>query len=325
MRFNKKFNLVLIASLSALSLAACQKNSEEIVTGNGISISRNAFNDKLKKAAGEQLVRQMVLTEIAKKELGEDRFNEIVKQATQQVIQSKASMGGEDKFKDALQKSGIASEEAYKETMINYQATQETFKKNINISDDELKEAYDNYTPASEISHILVDDEDKAKDLIKQLDEGASFQDLAKSNSKDTASVTKGGSLGKVEKGKMVKEFEDAASQLNDGEYTKEPVKTNYGYHIIKMDKKGQKGSFDEEKDKLKEKLQTEKLKNPDVLTQITRDLLKKYEIKVKDSDLKNALKDFTEQKKKEEKKDDAAKTDKPKADKSTDKKEEKK
>lgn len=49
MRFNKKFNLVLIASLSALSLAACQKNSEEIVTGNGISISRNAFNDKLKK------------------------------------------------------------------------------------------------------------------------------------------------------------------------------------------------------------------------------------------------------------------------------------
>ena len=123
----------------------------------------------------------------------------------------------------------------------------------------------------------------------------------------------------------MVKEFEDAASQLNDGEYTKEPVKTNYGYHIIKMDKKGQKGSFDEEKDKLKEKLQTEKLKNPDVLTQITRDLLKKYEIKVKDSDLKNALKDFTEQKKKEEKKDDAAKTDKPKADKSTDKKEEKK
>ena len=73
----------------------------------------------------------------------------------------------------------------------------------------------------------------KLKDLIKKLNDGEDFATLAKENSDDTGSAANGGDLGYFNKGEMVKEFEDAAYNLKVNEYTKEPVKTTYGYHII--------------------------------------------------------------------------------------------
>ena len=83
--------------------------------------------------------------------------------------------------------------------------------------------------------HILVDDEAKAKDLIAQLGKGASFEKLATDNSKDGSS-TEGGDLGWFNPQQMVKPFSDAVKQLEVGKYTTAPVRSEFGWHVIKLE-----------------------------------------------------------------------------------------
>ena len=82
-------------------------------------------------------------------------------------------------------------------------------------------------------SHILVPTEDKAKWLYKELQKGRDFAKLAKDYS-ECPSKTNGGDLGFFGKGQMVKEFEDVAFKMNEGDFSR-PVKTQFGYHIIKL------------------------------------------------------------------------------------------
>jgi len=119
------------------------------------------------------------------------------------------------------------------------------FRKNVvdTVTDDEVKARYDEeikkMPPQDEVHarHILVKTEDEAKDIIKQLDAGKDFAELAKAKSSDP-NKSEGGDLGYFTRGRMVKEFEDAAFALNKGEYTKTPVKTQFGYHVIKVEDK---------------------------------------------------------------------------------------
>ncbi len=106
------------------------------------------------------------------------------------------------------------------------------------VSEDEVKAAYDaqyaNYKGDPEISaaHILVEKEEDAKEIIKQLEGGADFAELAKEKSTGPSGPN-GGDLGYFGKGQMVPEFEGAVFGLKKGEFTKEPVKTQFGYHVI--------------------------------------------------------------------------------------------
>jgi peptidyl-prolyl cis-trans isomerase C len=107
-------------------------------------------------------------------------------------------------------------------------------------TEEELKAEYDSRVaelPKVEFHarHILVDDEAKAKDLIAQIDKGASFEKLATENSKD-GSATEGGDLGWFMATQMVKPFADALQQLEIGKYTATPVKSDFGWHIIKLE-----------------------------------------------------------------------------------------
>lgn len=90
-------------------------------------------------------------------------------------------------------------------------------------------------TKEYEVQHILVDNEAEAKDIIAQLGKKAKFEDLAKKKSKDS-SAANGGKLGWVAPGNLVKEFSDAMVQLKKGEYTKTPVHTKFGWHVIRVD-----------------------------------------------------------------------------------------
>lgn len=107
-------------------------------------------------------------------------------------------------------------------------------------TEEELKAEYDARVaemPKAEYHarHILVDDEAKAKDLIAQIDKGASFEKLAKENSSD-GSAAEGGDLGWFSPGQMVKPFSDAVQQLEVGKYTATPVKSEFGWHVIKLE-----------------------------------------------------------------------------------------
>lgn len=117
------------------------------------------------------------------------------------------------------------------------------FKKHVVdvTTDEEVKARYEKEIAAlpkeQEIHarHILVKTEDEAKDVIKQLDGGKDFAELAKEKSTDS-SGSDGGDLGFFSKGRMVPEFEEAAFALKPGTYTKTPVKSQFGFHVIKVE-----------------------------------------------------------------------------------------
>ena len=104
--------------------------------------------------------------------------------------------------------------------------------------------------------HILVDSEDKAKAIIAQLNKGADFAALAKENSKDPAAQN-GGDLGFFKKADMVPEFADAAFALKPGQFTQTPVKTQFGWHVIKVDevRTAAAPSFDQVRDEIRQQI----------------------------------------------------------------------
>jgi peptidyl-prolyl cis-trans isomerase C len=110
--------------------------------------------------------------------------------------------------------------------------------------------------------HILVKDEAKAKDIIAQLAKGGDFVKLAKDNSEDPGSKDNGGDLGFFSSDMMVPEFYGAAAQLKAGEVSKEPVKTQFGWHVIKVEelKDRTPPKFEEVKTQLLQQMQQEKV-----------------------------------------------------------------
>jgi peptidyl-prolyl cis-trans isomerase C len=135
------------------------------------------------------------------------------------------------------------------------------------ISDEDVKARYDKEVagrpPEEEVKarHILVKTEDEAKKLIAELDGGAKFEDLAAKHTTDPSGKDSGGDLGYFGVGMMVPEFEKAAMETAVGAYTKTPVKTQFGFHIIKVEDKRAKAAppLEQVKDQVKSLLLRER------------------------------------------------------------------
>ncbi|MBU5256993.1 peptidylprolyl isomerase [Tissierella praeacuta] len=126
-------------------------------------------------------------------------------------------------------------------------------------------------------SHILVDNEDKAKDIINEINNGLSFEEAAQSYS-SCPSKERGGNLGEFTKGQMVPEFETAAFNM-EVDTISEPVKTQFGYHIIKLLAKNKESlsTFDEIKKEITQ--QVLGMKQQQVYLDKTNQLKQKYEV----------------------------------------------
>ncbi|MBS4539554.1 peptidylprolyl isomerase [Clostridium sp. D2Q-11] len=154
------------------------------------------------------------------------------------------------------------------------------------VTEKEVTEYYNNnkemFKEGEQASakHILVDDKEKAEEIKKELNEGLSFEEAAKKYS-SCPSKEKGGDLGYFTKGRMVPEFEEAAFNMNVGEIS-DPVKTQFGYHIIKLeDKKDEKQLvLDEVRDQIKQQLIG--MKQNDLYLNKTSELKGKYNIETK-------------------------------------------
>jgi peptidyl-prolyl cis-trans isomerase C len=117
----------------------------------------------------------------------------------------------------------------------------EDFKKKNPVTDAEAKAEYDKFKSQStgteyRARHILVESEDEAKKLIGQIKGGGKFDELAKKHSKDPGSGANGGDLDFAKPESYVPEFSKALVALKKGEMTDTPVKTQFGYHIIRLD-----------------------------------------------------------------------------------------
>jgi len=116
-----------------------------------------------------------------------------------------------------------------------------TYQEKNKVTDEETKAEYDKYAAANagkeyHARHILVPTEKEANEILAKLKKGAKFEDLAKKYSKDPGSGAKGGDLDWANPGNYVKEFSDALLALSKGKTTEKAVKTQFGYHIIRLD-----------------------------------------------------------------------------------------
>jgi len=135
------------------------------------------------------------------------------------------------------------------------------------LTDDQIKAEYDRQKALSgekeyKAHHILVDSEDQAKAIIAKLDKGEKFEDLAK-GTKDAGSAANGGELDWAPAGAYVKEFSDAMVKLEKGKYTTTPVKSQFGYHVIRLDdvRAMQPPPFEQVKQRIAESLQQQQVK----------------------------------------------------------------
>jgi len=143
-------------------------------------------------------------------------------------------------------------------------------------SEDELRKAYEEQTSGEaakeyKASHILVEEEAKANDMIAQLDDGAEFAALAKEHSTGPTGK-RGGSLGWFEAGQMVEPFNKALQELEPGNYSEAPVKTRFGWHVVRLEdvRTKEKPKFEDMKSELRNQLVSQHVQ--DYITSLRED-----------------------------------------------------
>ena len=233
--FSTQWARVSTVAAITILLAACGKGQQGVVATaatdkpatppvaivDGTPISRDAYDDYLKG-----LLRGKPVSDVTA-----DEKNQVLDQmVNMQLIAAQADKDGLDKDPD------VATRIALLRTQILADAAAQKYVKSNEPSDQELHAAYDAATDKTEYhaSHILVPTKEKADQLIKKLKGGAKFEDVAKAESTDN-SKTNGGDLGWFTTARMVKPFGDAVKGLKKGEFTTDPVQTQYGWHIIKL------------------------------------------------------------------------------------------
>ncbi|WP_282929719.1 peptidylprolyl isomerase [Anaerococcus sp. Marseille-Q7828] len=180
----------------------------------------------------------------------------------------------EDEFRQRL--------EEVKNDMLKNYAMHKIFNE-VTINDDEVLDYYNKnkdtlFSPTTyTASHILVEDENKANKILEEIENGLDFAEAAKKYSLDP-SKDNGGSLGTFPKGVMVPEFQEGLDKLSIGEVSK-PVKSQFGYHLIKLDdKKVNEQNFEDIKDNVRSTY--EMIKRQEKYLELVNDLYKKSEVK---------------------------------------------
>mgnify|MGYP003289114281 CR=1 FL=1 len=312
---NKKWFLALAALLVVTTLttgcgqkAELKDGSQVAVKLDGIKITADEYYNEIKGINIATLV-DMIDHQLFDKKYGKtDEEND---QVEEQLKSLKDQYGSnEDTYNAVLrQYFGVQSEDEL-EDMLRLE-----FRRNAaindfiekNIKDKEIEKYYENDIYGEvKASHILItpsvsedattDEKKKAEDealkeakkIIKELKNGKKFADLAKKYSKDEASASNGGDLGYFDLNEMVDEFSDAVKELKVDEYTKEPVKSSFGYHIILKTGEKEKPKLKDVKDKILETLREEKLnEDPTLYYKALVDIREEKNIKWKDDEIK--------------------------------------
>ncbi|GAB6496242.1 peptidyl-prolyl isomerase [Bacillus sp. UMTAT18] len=274
-----KHIFIITALLSILMLSACgQKNdSDTVATATDSTITKSDFEKQLKDRYGKDMLYEMMAQDVITKKykVSDDDVDKELQKAKNQYG---------DQFKNVLKNNGLKDEADFKNQIKFKLAMNEAIKKSITE-----KDVKDHYKPEIKASHILVSDENEAKEIKKKLDAGASFEELAKQESQDLLSKEKGGDLGYFNSGRMAPEFETAAYKLKVGQISN-PVTSPNGYHIIKLTDKKELKPYDEVKDSIRKNLEEERISDPIFGKKLLQNELKKANIKINDSELEDTF-----------------------------------
>ncbi|AXY08247.1 MULTISPECIES: peptidylprolyl isomerase PrsA [Bacillus] len=274
-----KHIFIITALISILMLAACgQKNSSATVaTATDSTITKSDFEKQLKDRYGKDMLYEMMAQDVITK-----KYKVSDDDVDKEVQKAKSQYG--DQFKNILKNNGLKDEADFKNQIKFKLAMNEAIKKSVTE-----KDVKDHYKPEIKASHILVSDENEAKEIKKKLDAGASFEELAKQESQDLLSKEKGGDLGYFHSGAMTPEFETAAYKLKIGQIS-DPVQSPNGYHIIKLTGKKDLQPYDKVKDSIRKNLEAERIADPTFSHKLLQKELKKANIKINDSELEDTF-----------------------------------
>jgi len=216
----------IVLAAAALASLSAQAQNIAVVNGKPVPKSRvDAIEAQVQKQAaarGQQLPPD---------------FDKLVrdKVVTDEILTQEAERRGLASSPDFRQQMELARQS------ILIGLLSQDLDKTSKVTDAEIQKEYDKFKAQAsgteyKVRHILVEKEDEAKAILAQLKAGAKFEDLAKKNSKDPGSAPNGGELDFASPSSYVPEFSQAMVALKKGETTETPVKTQFGYHIIRLD-----------------------------------------------------------------------------------------
>lgn len=314
------FSALLVVSLIATGCGKeipVKNGSKVAVSIKGDKFTATEYYEEVKEKNISILIDMIDHSILDKKYKSDDEEKEAIDKQIEQI----KSYYGEDEtqFNSVIkQYFGAENEEDLRNILsLEYKrnkAVEEYIEKNI--KDDEIEKYYnENIFGQVKASHILITpnykddytDEEKAKadekaletakKVIKELNSGKKFKDLAKKYSSDKSNASNGGDLGYFQLSDMVEEFSNAVRELKKDEYTKEPVKTQYGYHIILKTGDKDRPTLKDSKKEIKEKIRTQKLNDDKSLYyEALRDIREENKIKWNDDTLKNAYNTYMDE-----------------------------
>lgn len=295
---------LLVATLASMAiLAGCGQttkanstDSPVIATVGDKSITQEEFYQDLKKTYGATTLRTLIIQNVLEQSV--TNLDEIKGKTEEELTKQIQKMGGEEALKAELAKRKLGTLEDYKHQLYVQQLFRAAIESNLDMSEEAIQAYYEKeYKAPMEAQHILVDTEEEAKAAIERINKGETFEDVARQVSKD-GTASNGGLLPPFNSGQMVAEFEEGVRALKNGELGQTPVKSQFGYHVIKTIKNGEKAPYAEaNKDEIKELYLNSKLVDATTQNTILSDLVKKAKVDIKADDLKDAIKDLLDYK----------------------------
>lgn len=300
---------VLIFALCGKKVPKTSDGKEIIASISGKNITADELYEKLKEENGTDILLDIIDSYISDKEVKfTDEDNEYVDEVVE-YYKSYAEYYGVD-FKTFLSNyvgiPGVATEEEFKNYVTNdYKKTLAVVKFiGDNAKEEDLKEYYNkNYSEKLTVKHILIEVNDDttdsqaltlAKKVISELDKTSAsnldtkFKKLAEDYSDDTGTYSNSGLMENFTIKDVVSEFWNASIALKDGEYTKEPVKTTYGYHVILKVSSKDAEKYEDVKETIKKEYAKELISNDNTLaTKEWDNLRKQYKLSINDDFIK--------------------------------------
>ncbi|SHG66928.1 peptidylprolyl isomerase [Ornithinibacillus halophilus] len=295
----KKLAIAATITAGILTLSACtsddNNNNEDTANNDEVTvdpdvvveteagdITKEDYYNEMKNRVGEGLLQEMIIFKVL-----ENNFDVTEEEVTARVENTKKYQG--DNFQMFLYDQGFMNEEDYTEYMRQTILQEKLAFEDFSFSDEDLQAKYDEMVENNEIeikaSHILVEDEDTAKEIKQKLDDGDDFAELAAEYGTD-GTKDKGGDLGYFATGRMVAEFEEAAFGLDENEISG-PVETEHGFHIIQVT---DKPTFEEKKEDVRLQLSYEKLNQEEqtYLQEKMDELMKDANVDIKIEEFEN-------------------------------------
>ncbi len=281
----KKWIIAVSATASLFALSACNNdgsdNSEVIAETSAGNITQAELYEAMKDRFGEEVLRELVYEKVLS-----ENYEITDEEVQERLDELKMQLGPE--FDMAMAQSGFKNEEQLTQTLRLSMLQEKAAMESVEITEEDIQKHYDEMKPELRASHILVEDEETAKELKKKLDEGADFAELATEYSTDPGSAQNGGDLEWFGSGDMLTEFEEAAYNLEINEIS-EPVESMYGYHIIMVTDKKEKPPLEEIREQVEQELLQTKVKQENADAALQKEL-DAANIQVKDESLKNTF-----------------------------------